>query len=155
MERVGGWESAELDCVCSLLSMLEAEGVGAVSLDEARRAFGSDCERSVDGLEACPSTPSGLVESTNLGYSLRMISYCSLTNAPFRSTSVKEVEHVSSLRLARGMEKSRGKERVSSGGAMSIAATRDCSHLTKVSILKHEMRNWSVSARTRITYFFL
>lgn len=139
--------------MCSL--WLEVEGTGIMLSDEAVRAFGSDCDRVVDGLEACPSAPSGMAESTNLGYCLRMISYCSLTIAAFRSTSVKEVEHAARLRLARGMERSRGKERVSSGGAISIAATRDCSHSTKVSTLKQEMRNWSVSARTRITFFFL
>jgi hypothetical protein len=101
------------------------------------------------------SASSGIVASTNLGYCLLIISNCSLTKAAFRSTSVKEVEQFARLRRGRGIERSLGRDRVSSGGAMSIAAKRDCSQCTKVSILKQERRNWSVSARTRITYLFL
>jgi hypothetical protein len=101
------------------------------------------------------SGSSGMAASTSLGYCCLIISNCSRTKAAFRSTSVKEVEQVARLRRARGIEKSRGRERVSRGGAISIAAKRDCSQWRKVSILKQERRNWSVSARSRITYFFL
>ena len=101
------------------------------------------------------SASSGVAASTSLGYCCLIISNCSRTKAAFRSTSVKEVEQVACLRRTRGIEKSRGRERVSKGGAISIAAKRDCSQWTRVSILKQERRNWSVSARTRITNFFL
>lgn len=51
----------------------------------------------------------------------------------------------------RGMLWSLGKSRSSIGIATSMAAKRHSSHLTNVSSSTQEMRNWSVSALTRIT----
>jgi hypothetical protein len=36
-ESLGGWESAVVDCVCSLLRRLEFVGMGVISLDEEGR----------------------------------------------------------------------------------------------------------------------
>lgn len=138
---VGGW-------------VLDEGGAGVGAWEVAGRVFvgcevcGEDCDSSEVEEES-----SG-IGSTNPGYCLRMISYCSRTNAAFCWRSVTEVLQTCCRRVC-GVDRSRGSERVSSGGAMSMAAKRDWSQWRKVSILKHERRNWSVSARTRITYFFL
>lgn len=55
----------------------------------------------------------------------------------------------------RGTERSRGSCLSSRAGARSMAAKREESQRTKVSILWQERRNCSVSARRRITYFLL
>ncbi len=52
----------------------------------------------------------------------------------------------------RGMDMSRGKSRSSMGAATSIAAKRASSHLTNVVSSMQESKNWSVSARMRMTY---
>ena len=46
---------------------------------------------------------------------------------------------------------SRGKSRSSIGSATSIAANRHSSHLLKVLSSMQDKRNWSVSARMRMT----
>lgn len=54
-------------------------------------------------------------------------------------------------RWMRGMLWSRGKSRSSMGMATSMAAKRASSHLTKVWSSTQDIKNWSVSARTRMT----
>ena len=58
-------------------------------------------------------------------------------------------------RCTLGMDISRGKSRSSMGAAMSMAANRACSHLTNVPISMQDSKNWSVSARIRMTYLRL
>ena len=49
-ESVGGWGSAVVDCVCSLLRRLEVVGIGVTSLDEEGRwSAGTLREREVAG----------------------------------------------------------------------------------------------------------
>lgn len=56
------------------------------------------------------------------------------------------------IRCTRGIDMSRGKSRSSIGAAMSIAANRASSHLTNVLSSMQASRNWSLSARMRMTY---
>ena len=81
-------------------------------------------------------------------------SCCSLASSTLLAVSGTASTRMRLL-LRRGTLKSLGISRSSRGGARSIAAKRDWSHRTKVSILWQERRNWSASARTRITYRFL
>ncbi len=98
-------------------------------------------------------SPLGLSVSARAGNWASMISSCCLTRvvvllAAAGSARVRRL-------LRRGTLRSRGISLSSRGGARSMAAKRDCSQRTKVSILWQERRNWSASARTRITKRFL
>jgi hypothetical protein len=103
-------------------------------------------------------SPSGVSVSARAGNWPSMISSCCLTRAVVRPL-LAAAAAVGSARirrlLLRGTLRSRGISRSSRGGARSMAAKRDCSQRTKVSILWQERRNWSASARTRITKRFL
>jgi hypothetical protein len=85
---------------------------GRVLDDEGRVCAGAVYDRELSGLRGCSaivsvlgdSVSSCIVASTNPGYWLRIISYCSLTKVAFRSISVKEAEQVTRLRRTRGME---------------------------------------------------
>jgi hypothetical protein len=101
-------------------------------------------------------SPSGVSVSARAGNWASMISSCCLTRAVVWSLLAAAAGSARiRLRLRRGTLRSRGISRSSRGGARSMAAKRDCSQSTKVSILWQERRNWSASARTRITKRFL
>jgi hypothetical protein len=101
-------------------------------------------------------SPSGVSVSAKAGNWASMISSCCLTRAVVLSLLAAAVGSARiRLRLRRGTLRSRGISRSSRGGARSMAAKSDCSQRTKVSILWQERRNWSASARTRITKRFL
>ena len=102
-------------------------------------------------------SPSGVSVSARAGNWASMISSCCLTRAVVLSLLAAAAAGSARirLRLRRGTLRSRGISRSSRGGARSMAAKRDCSQRTKVSILWQERRNWSASARTRITKRFL
>jgi hypothetical protein len=92
--------------------------------------------------------------SARRGNCVDIISSCSRTRAVLAGIVLRPGLAIR-RRVRLGILRSRGISRSSSGGARSIAAKRDWSHKTKVSILWQDRRNWSASARTRITYFFL
>lgn len=99
------------------------------------------------------ASPSGV--SARAGNWACRISSCCLTSSALRSLPSTAASTRTRRLLRRGTLRSRGISRSSSGGARSMAAKRDCSQRTKVSILWQERRNWSASARTRITKRFL
>jgi hypothetical protein len=120
--------------------LLAGLGVGLVSGRE-------DSSESVLG-----SSASSSIWPASRGNCVRRISSCSRISSVFRSMSPIAPNPARARRLrARGMLKSRGICRSSRGKARSMAAKRDCSQRTRVSILVQERRNWSASARTRIT----
>ena len=91
------------------------------------------------------STSSGMVFATRFGYCSRMICSCCWMrlSLSFRRVllTVPEPGPLRRTRLRRGMLWSCGISRSSSGGARSMAAKRDWSQITNVSIRTHERRN--------------
>ena len=118
-------------------------------------------EWASDAASDCESEPSPEPELSGgpakAGNCEARISSCCLTSEELRSDAPPSAAASTRIRrlLLRGTLRSRGISRSSRGGARSIAAKSDCSHRTKVSILWQERRNWSASARTRITKRFL
>jgi hypothetical protein len=98
-------------------------------------------------------SPSGVSASAG-NWVCRICSCCLMSSAARSLPSAAASTRIRRL-LRRGTLRSRGISRSSRGGARSMAAKRDCSHRTNVSILWQERRNWSASARTRITKRFL
>jgi len=138
--------------------MIISRSSGGYWLDGARRS--STDIAGPDAEDLVLRRPRGMASSgivlASLGYCVRNISCCSLTSSALRSmAAVAKFERGIRRLWGRGMLRSRGKRRSSRGGAKSMAVKRDCSQRTKVSIFWQERRNWSASARTLITYFFL
>lgn len=124
---------------------------GGVELDSVSSATVSLSPRTV---ETAASPVSSFVSApANCGNWVEMISSCSRTKLAFNWTFPKPA--LARLLVRRGILRSLGISRSSRGGARSMAAKRDWSQRTKVSILLQERRNWSASARTRITKRFL
>lgn len=152
-ERMGGVEVPERMGRLAIDSRGElgvvAMGDGAVELDSVSSAMVSISAWLV-GIAASSSAASSVA---SWGKCVAMISCCSRTRLALSCASPNPA--LARRRTRRGMERSRGISRSSSGGARSMAANSDCSQRTKVSILLHERRNWSASARTRMTKRFL
>lgn len=128
---------------------LDDEGEGSLSSSSIRGSSPSS-PSSISGSSTIP------LSSARPGNCVRTISSCSRINCsllPLPSLALFGPTLL--LLILRGIDRSWGISRSSSGGARSIAAKRDCSQSTKVSILWQESRNCSVSARTRMTYRFL
>jgi hypothetical protein len=107
---------------------------------------GGGITSGVAGVSSAGLGISGITVSASPGNSLARASCCSLNKSIFRSTAL-----TARRLLDRGTLRSRGRSLSSSGRARSMAANNDCSQRTKVPILWQERRNWSASARTRIT----
>jgi hypothetical protein len=142
---VAGWEGSEGGEATSNDDWIADSGSSGIVSVGAR-----DCKS-----DASPSPSS--VPSARAGNWDCRISSCCLTRSALRSPPSPSAAASTRIRrlIRRGTLRSRGISRSSRGGARSIAAKRDCSQRTNVSILWQESRNWSASARTRITKRFL
>lgn len=124
---------------------------GGVELDSVSSATVSLSPMVV---ETAASPVSSVVSApANCGNCVEMISSCSRTKFALSWTFPKPA--LARLLVRRGILRSLGISRSSRGGARSMAAKSDCNQRTKVSILLQERRNWSASARTRMTKRFL
>jgi len=157
------WDRWVVDWIaCRARAMRLAPRDGGPALVAGREGREATSERVGDsgssamvsvGARDCESEPSPSGVSARLGNCSCMISCCLTSSALWSPVSTASARIRRLLR--RGTLRSRGISRSSSGGARSMAANRDCSQRTKVSILWQERRNWSASARTRITKRFL